>query len=215
MWENVNRENEYFISSDLDYWASINLPATESGALSANSMPIIARTRDALRILYRMNLPPTPLIFSPRAPRIRVPVLGRLLASAIGIFCLCLLTIAALLVPNASGLGTHTALGLPRCAFQQAWGIPCPSCGMTTSWAWFARGNFAASVWIQPMGALLALVACTVFWASFYIAVTGRAAHYLLRYLPGGYIILAFFLLAVLAWVWKIEIQAYHLDGWR
>jgi hypothetical protein len=215
LWEIVNRESgNYFIEPRIIDLRLSN-PAKDRARTQQIQCPLIATTADALRILYRMNLPSTPLIFSPRAPRIRVNVFGRLLALATGISCLCPLVIAAVLIPNPNGMGTHTALGLPRCAFQQAWGIPCPSCGMTTSWAWFARGNLAASVWIQPMGAILAVAACVVLWASLYIAVTGRAAQYLLRYLPGGYIVLAFFILAVLAWIWKIEIQAHHLDGWR
>jgi hypothetical protein len=159
--------------------------------------------------------PQIPLIFSPRAPRMRVGVMGRGFALLIGGGCLALLITAAILQPSPTGLGTHTALGLPVCAFQQNFGIPCPSCGMTTSWAWFARGNLAASLWIQPMGTLLALLTAFAVWAGFYIAITGRAAHHLLNYLPGGYILIAFLALTVLAWIWKIDIQLYHMDGWK
>src|SRR5580658_9050055 len=136
-----------------------------------------------------MNLPATPLIFSPRAKRVRVGAGGRLAAMAVGSFCLCLLATAALLRPNPSGLGTHTALGLAPCAFIQIFGIPCPCCGMTTSWAWFVRGNLAASLWVQPMGTLLAALTCVALWGAWYIAATGRAVYRLLDYLPGGYIV--------------------------
>lgn len=87
---------------------------------------------------------------------------------------------------------------------------------MTTSWAWFVRGNLAASLWVQPMGTLLAILTCVGLWGSLYIALTGRAAHHLLAYLPGGYTVaVAFLTLTLLAWLWKLAIWHYHLDGWQ
>jgi hypothetical protein len=156
-----------------------------------------------------------PLIFSPLVKRCRVSLPGRLFASVISLLCLALLITAALLQPSPTGLGTHTALGLAPCAFQQQFGIPCPSCGMTTSWAWFARGNIVASLWIQPMGTLLAFLTAFTFWGGIYVAVTGRGAHQLLRYVPSGYIVWSLVAAALLAWLWKIFIQLDHLDGWR
>ncbi|NBO19844.1 MAG: DUF2752 domain-containing protein, partial [Proteobacteria bacterium] len=41
------------------------------------------------------------------------------------------------LTPDARGLGTHEQLGLPPCGFYLWYGLPCPSCGMTTSWPHF------------------------------------------------------------------------------
>jgi hypothetical protein len=154
-----------------------------------------------------------PLIFSPRNEPIRVHLLGRLFALAISLLCLAGLITAATLTPNPSGLGTHTALGLPACGFQQTLGIPCPSCGMTTSWAWFVRGDILRSFWVQPMGMVLAVMAAMAFWGGLYIAATGRAAHLLIRYVPQGYIVRPLLIFAILAWAWKIFIQHYHLDG--
>ncbi|MBX7152931.1 DUF2752 domain-containing protein [bacterium] len=61
------------------------------------------------------------------------------------------------LTPSATGYGTHEQLGLPPCGFLTITGYPCPSCGLTTSFAYFAHGNFSASVIVQPFGALLFL----------------------------------------------------------
>jgi hypothetical protein len=156
-----------------------------------------------------------PLIYSPRRRPEHFGVVGRLTALGVALACLTPLVIAALLVPSPSGLGTHTALGMGQCGFYLAYGIPCPFCGMTTSWAWLARGNVAASLWVQPMGTALAVLAITLFGAGAYIAVSGRPAHHLIHYLPAGYIAWTLLILAVLAWVWKIFIQLHHLDGWR
>jgi len=86
---------------------------------------------------------------------------------------------------------------------------------MTTSWAWLARGNLAASLWVQPMGTLLAILTGLTFWAGLYIALTGRAAHHLIRYLPAGYSFQTLLGLALLGWAWKIFIHLHHLDGWK
>ena len=156
-----------------------------------------------------------PLIYSPLSPRVRVSLLGRLFAAGVSLLCLAAFVTAARVTPNPDGLGTHTQLGFGACSFQQVTGIPCPSCGMTTSWAWFVRGNLLASLWVQPMGTLLAFITTIIFWAGAYIAWTGRAAHHLLRYVPAGYIVRSLVVLALLAWAWKIFLQVHHLDGWR
>src|SRR5688572_3579977 len=120
--------------------------------------------------------------------------------------------LAASLSPSSSGMGTHRhALGLPPCNFLERTGLPCPSCGMTTSWAWASKGNFAASFYVQPMGAVLALLAAACVWGGLYIAISARPAHRLLRLLPTRYTLFPLLLLAVLAWGWKILI---HLNGW-
>ena len=66
------------------------------------------------------------------------------------------LLVARRLDPDPRGFGTHTQLGLPPCAFQAATGRPCPTCGMTTSFARFARGQLADSWRANPAGSLLA-----------------------------------------------------------
>jgi uncharacterized protein DUF2752 len=156
-----------------------------------------------------------PLIFSPPVRPQSLGWTGRILALLLSASGLAGLITAALLTPNPGGLGTHTALGFAPCSWLRVLGFPCPFCGMTTSWAWFARGNLAASLWVQPMGTVLAIIAVVVFWGGLYVALTGRPAHRLLRYLPSGYIPTCLLAAAALAWGWKIFIQAYHLDGWH
>jgi hypothetical protein len=156
-----------------------------------------------------------PLIYSPQLVTRRMGPVGRLVATGLSLTCLAGLVTAAMLTPNPSGLGTHTALGMAPCGFQQWTGIPCPTCGMTTSWAWFVRGNLAASLWVQPMGAVLAILTVFLFWSGLYVAVSGRPAHELLSHVPSGYIVRWLLTFAILAWIWKIFIQLHHLDGWR
>lgn len=66
------------------------------------------------------------------------------------------LGVARCLEPDPRGFGTHTQLGLSRCTFQWVTGYRCPACGMTTSFAWFARGQFNRSWQANPVGSLMA-----------------------------------------------------------
>jgi Protein of unknown function (DUF2752) len=67
-----------------------------------------------------------------------------------------LLVTAACLTPNPHGMGTHRQLGLPPCTIVQWFGIRCPSCGMTTSWAHLLRGDAVSAFRANAGGALLA-----------------------------------------------------------
>ena len=86
---------------------------------------------------------------------------------------------------------------------------------MTTSFAWYARGNVIASLYVQPMGFVLALLATATVWAAFYIAITGKPAYCLMRLIPSRYYLLPLLTLAVLAWGWKMFIHLRGLDGWK
>lgn len=69
---------------------------------------------------------------------------------------LTLLVVASRLEPNSNGLGTHQQLGLPPCSMRVIFGIRCPGCGMTTSWAHFTNGDWSSSMAVNPGGFLLA-----------------------------------------------------------
>jgi hypothetical protein len=162
-----------------------------------------------------MTAPQVPAIFSPRLPLISVGIYGRVMALVIGLICLYVLVTAARLTPNPTGMGTHTQLGLDQCQFALRTGLPCPSCGMTTSFAWLARGNIVASFYVQPMGALLGLLTILMTWVGFYIAATGRAVYRLLALGPSRYYVPGLFAWAIIAWGWKIFIHLHGIDGWR
>lgn len=67
------------------------------------------------------------------------------------------LAVAAWLRPDPQGFGTHQQLGLPPCQFARLTGHPCPSCGMTTAFAWTVRGRLGRAWKANPAGGLLAL----------------------------------------------------------
>jgi len=57
---------------------------------------------------------------------------------------------------------THVQLGLPPCNFRILTGVPCPSCGMTTSFALLVRGDLENSLRANAVGTLLALFCLAV-----------------------------------------------------
>ena len=158
-----------------------------------------------------------PIIYTTRRTGpAQLPPHGRMLALAAALACLALMLVAAYVAPNPAGVGSHaSSLHMKPCHFLQTTGLPCPGCGMTTSFAWFARGNLAASVYVQPMGAALAAIACCGVWAGAYVAVTGRPVYRLFRLLPGRYYLMPLLVLGVLAWGWKILLRLNNWDGWR
>lgn len=110
--------------------------------------------------------PPLRLAFSMSLPldRPRLSRLGRwgLTLAAIGLAAV--LATARWLEPDPRGFGTHQQLGLPPCGLLLQTGMPCPTCGMTTSFAWMVRGRIdrawqanPAGCWIAPLCGVVAI----------------------------------------------------------
>ncbi len=86
----------------------------------------------------------------------------RFAAVLIAVIPISLLGVAGGLEPDSKGVGTHQQLGLPPCSMRVLFGIRCPGCGMTTSWAHFTRGQFAQSARVNSGGFLLAIFSIMV-----------------------------------------------------
>src|SRR5262245_747569 len=86
----------------------------------------------------------------------------RLTLVGIGFGWLVVFAVAAWLNPYQDGKPlreeTHRQLGLPECNFKRWIGLPCPSCGMTTSFALLVRGDVANSLRANYAGTVLALI---------------------------------------------------------
>lgn len=54
-------------------------------------------------------------------------------------------------------MASHQTLGMPPCRFQQLTDMPCPSCGMTTSFALLVRGDVVNSIRANWVGTGLAV----------------------------------------------------------
>lgn len=102
------------------------------------------------------------------------PALVRTWSAAVLLACLTVLGIAWTLKPDARGYGTHEQLGLARCASLTMTGLPCPTCGMTTAFAFTVRGDLISAFRAQPSGLLLALGSILAVGVSAYGLFTGR-----------------------------------------
>jgi hypothetical protein len=155
-----------------------------------------------------------PTIYAPPAKPIRLSLTGRLLSLAASVACLTVAIIAWKLPPSPSGVGSHHKLGMLPCNMLEVTGIPCPSCGMTTSFAWFYKAHLVGSLYVQPAGFVLAYLTAVVCVLGLYQAMTGRPIHRLLKivsiriWVPLAIGVLAF------GWGWKIMIHLSGRDGW-
>jgi len=93
---------------------------------------------------------------------------------------------------------------LNPCGFEQRYGLPCPTCGMTTSAIVFAQGKIFEAFYIQPAGALLCLLLAISAFLAFFTAVTGVYFGFL-KWLFGRikikYIILILIVIIVAGWL--------------
>jgi hypothetical protein len=64
-------------------------------------------------------------------------------------------------------MSSHTQLGLPPCNFVSLTGKPCPSCGMTTSFALLVRGDVVSLAQANWVGsAICVLWVLTLVWVA-------------------------------------------------
>jgi hypothetical protein len=111
-----------------------------------------------------MNGPPTSSSQEPEEvleaiPGLRGWVRGSLLGLALAL--LAVFAVACWLNPyygdgSPRSLATHEQLGLPPCNFFRITGLPCPACGMTTSFALLMHGDLLNSLRANAVGTLLA-----------------------------------------------------------
>lgn len=113
------------------------------------------------------------------------------------------LIVASCLQPDSRGLGTHQQLGLPPCSMRMMFGIRCPGCGMTTSWAYFTRGKWHASAQANVAGFLLAWFSLAVTVIAVRSVVTGcpPSIRNQQRVTLGG---VAIMVVAFLNWAWYL-----------
>ena len=126
------------------------------------------------------------------------------IASLIGSLLLGLgLLVAMWLQPDGRGSGTHQQLGLPPCTFKFLLNIPCPSCGMTTSWALAVRGDWQSSIQANWGGFVLFLITAVSVPLLLATSIRGRLPRCGLRFLV-PVLLASAFLLALIQWALRI-----------
>ena len=92
---------------------------------------------------------------------------------------------------------------LGYCGFKQKTGLPCPTCGMTTSVLAFSQGQIWAAFYTQPAVAFLCCIMAVAAILALLIAVLGVYFGFLERFfaeVKAKYIILALIVIIVAGW---------------
>lgn len=104
-------------------------------------------------------------------------------------------------------LDVHNKIDIGRwlspCGFKQAYDLPCPTCGVTTSARAFVQGRIFQAFYIQPAGALLCSVVAVSAFLAFLIAVFGvyfKTAGRFFAEIKIKYVILAVLIIIAAAW---------------
>lgn len=114
------------------------------------------------------------------------------------------LTIARFLPPSPRGVGTHERLGLPPCLFLKLTGLPCPSCGLTTSFAHAAKLHFYDALLAQPFGLLLFFLTVLFVPLSLWLAYRGIPWHRLTAARAAKPLLWLCAALWLTAWIYKL-----------
>jgi hypothetical protein len=114
------------------------------------------------------------------------------------------IALSFVLTPDPAGVGTHRQLGLPPCAFLHLTSLPCPGCGLTTSFAHMARLELTSAVAAHPLGVPLFLLTLLGAAFSFVACLRGMPALPALehRAVSRGALLLS--LAALLTWLARL-----------
>lgn len=99
---------------------------------------------------------------------------GRWLLVGWSLFLISGFSLAWSLEPDPRGYGTHQSLGLPPCTMRAFFDIPCPGCGMTTSFSHIVRGNVTQALRANAGGVVLAVVCALQIPWCWWSAARGR-----------------------------------------
>ncbi len=136
---------------------------------------------------------------------------GALLVAAAGLAGL--LGLARSLVPDPRGYGTHLQLGLRPCGFATVTGRLCPTCGMTTAFAWFSRGRVDRSWRANPAGCLFAMSSIPVMVWLVACAVRGEPVGFASLTGPVMGLLLAGVAFSLMSWLIRLIVSPASLAG--
>lgn len=112
--------------------------------------------------------------------------------------------------PDARGFGTHEQLGLPPCRTIEWWGVPCPGCGVTTSFALAAHGDLLGALRTQPFGAVLGVLVPLVALWGLVVHFRGRDLRREISRALRPRLVVVLVALFVGAWLYKVA----SFRGW-
>ena len=107
-------------------------------------------------------------------------------------------------------MGTHQQLGLPPCGFVEMFdGVPCPSCGYTTTFTLAAHGRPLDAFMNQPFGFVVFLVTLGGLPLATVSAARGLSLFGLTDRWPWGRIFALTFGLWIACWLYKWALVAH------
>lgn len=115
--------------------------------------------------------------------------------------CAAVLALAVWVKPDPRGYGSHTQITPGPCVFHWFTGLPCPTCGMTTSFAYMVRLQVKEAALAQPFGVILFAVVIVLMPVGLYCVATGGLPRLLAR--PSWMVAPALACL-IAGWVFKI-----------
>ena len=128
--------------------------------------------------------------------------LGAVLLGAVIVY-----SAARWLEPDPRGYGTHESIGLPPCGLKLFTDLPCPSCGLTTSFAHSARLEVGPALQAHPIGPVLfasVMVGGILSAASLAWRVPHDRLDRWLRLFPWWPTAIAFFTIFFLQWGYRV-----------
>jgi hypothetical protein len=118
------------------------------------------------------------------------------------------LVIARLLPPSPRGVGTHEQLGLPPCLFLKFTGLPCPSCGLTTSFAHATRLHFYEALTTQPFGLLAFFLTVLLIPLSCYLLYARVPWRRIIQARGANLLVYALLVFYLIGWVYKLAVMS-------
>jgi hypothetical protein len=115
-----------------------------------------------------------------------------------------ILAVAGWLKPAACGYGTHTQLGLPPCSFLRWTHLPCPSCGLTTCFAWAIRLHLWKAFLANPFGILAFLGTVSLIPVSIFLLTRHISFRTITESVHFSKAIYAATALYLLSWIFKL-----------
>lgn len=141
-------------------------------------------------------------------PNGRGPLVALSGRQRLGAVCVSLgIAVGFLSLGLAQRLGFDFGTLFGPCGFKQRYGLPCPTCGMTTAVLAFARGEVVRSFSIQPCAGLLCSVLAGGAVLVLGVAISGRCPSPLAWFwarLRFVHVLLGLAFVVAAGWVWTL-----------
>jgi len=108
----------------------------------------------------------------------------------------------AMVDPDPRGHGTHEQLGLEPCGWPVLYGVPCPTCGVTTAGSLLLHLRVLTAFETQPFGAVLTLAGFAFVLAALWHMAKRESLIARIAGWRWGWIALAGVALLLASWAW-------------